>query len=268
MNSDYKITSRVVILCVVFILSVTGCASQDVLTGFSHNYEIVRYNDGLDAYKREDYATALEKWTPLAEKGIAYAQINMALLYSTGRGVPMDYTKALVWNRRAASQGYPVAQNNLGVMYQNGQGVPVDHAEAIRWYTLAAEQGDPKAKENLAKLMDKTSSSNNSPGSKIDITGVYSAWVTRRSSQDYYCFNGKRKFLIELNQANNGFEGEFLSGITGKFQGTLEKDRIKFTYYTARCVGGSEGEWILSPDGSGLEGYGWDEIKWKLLKTN
>ena len=114
------------ILLVVFIHSVTGCAGQDGLTGFSYNYEIVRYNDGLEPYNRKDYATVVGKWTPLAEKGFASAQINMALLYTTGRGFPKDYTKALIWNRRAASQGYPVAQNNLGVMYQNGEGVPVE----------------------------------------------------------------------------------------------------------------------------------------------
>ena len=44
------------------------------------------FKAGLDAYKAGDYATALREWQPLAEKGDAHAQYNLALLYdSLGR---------------------------------------------------------------------------------------------------------------------------------------------------------------------------------------
>ena len=62
------------------------------------------FQKGLDAAEREDYATALREWTPLAE------------------------------------QGYASAQYNLGQMYRNGQGVPQNDKTAVKWYRLAAEQ--------------------------------------------------------------------------------------------------------------------------------
>ena len=71
------------------------------------------YENGLAAYQRGDYATALHFWRPLAERGVAQAQ------------------------------------NNLGLMYANGQGVPQDDAEAVKWFRLAAEQGDVYTQHKL-----------------------------------------------------------------------------------------------------------------------
>ena len=62
--------------------------------------------DGLAAYDRGNYATALRHWQPLAE------------------------------------QGHVGAQNNLGIMYYNGEGVRQDNTEAAKWYRKAAERGD------------------------------------------------------------------------------------------------------------------------------
>ena len=63
------------------------------------------YDDGLAAYKRGDYATALQEFRLLAE------------------------------------QGHAEAQNNVGVMFGNGLGVSQDHAEAAKWFCKAAKQG-------------------------------------------------------------------------------------------------------------------------------
>ena len=46
------------------------------------------YADGLAAYKRGDYATALQEWLPLGEQGDALAQQYLSNMYATGRGVP------------------------------------------------------------------------------------------------------------------------------------------------------------------------------------
>ena len=82
-------------LLFLFLVIVVGCAdnndSSKALKDDWNSINAANYNKGLEAYKRKDYATALEKWTPLAEKGFAKAQINLALLYSTGRGVAIDY---------------------------------------------------------------------------------------------------------------------------------------------------------------------------------
>jgi len=108
--------------------------------------------EGAAAYQRDDYATALREWRPLAEQGVAYAQFNLGLMYYNGQGVPQDYAQALQWYRKAAEQGYAKAQHNLGFMYYNGEGVPQDDAEVVEWWRKAAEQGYAEAEYNLGVM--------------------------------------------------------------------------------------------------------------------
>ena len=63
------------------------------------------YEDGLAAYEREDYATALKFWRPLAEQGNADAQFNLGGMYDSAEGVPYDYAEVAKWYRKAADQG-------------------------------------------------------------------------------------------------------------------------------------------------------------------
>ncbi len=49
----------------------------------------------------------------------------------------------------AAERGDAFAQYSLGVVYANGEGVPEDDVEAIRWFQAAAEQGDALAQSIL-----------------------------------------------------------------------------------------------------------------------
>ena len=112
-------------------------------------------NEGVAAYKRGDYATALREWGPLAEQGNAIAQNNLGLMYGQGRGVPHDDARAVKWYRKAAEQGNATAQHNLGLMYDDGQGVPQDYAEAVKWYRKAAEQGNAQGQNNLGLMYAK-----------------------------------------------------------------------------------------------------------------
>ncbi len=107
------------------------------------------FDEGVEAFNRGDYATALREMRPLAEQGDAYAQNNLGFMYHEGLGVPQDYAKALQWWRKAAEQGVDEAQFNLGLMYDNGLGVTQDYAEAVRWYRKAADQGYANAQANL-----------------------------------------------------------------------------------------------------------------------
>jgi len=139
------------------------------------------------------------------------------------------------------------------------------------------------ATELISKVVTNTMPSGpfiKSPG-EIDLSGSYRVTITRElmpgygSTNKYYCFNGKRNFNLELKQEDNALigsdyaliEGRFLSGIKGKIKGTLYKDRLGFTFHTSRCPNTKNGAWILNSDGLSLEGYGWKEVKWKLLKT-
>ena len=105
---------------------------------------------GVAAYNRGDYATALRELRPLAEQGVAEAQLNLALMYANGRGVPQDYAEAMKWYRKAAEQGHAEAQVNLGIMYQNGKGVPQDYVQAYMWFNLAASTFPPGEGRDIA----------------------------------------------------------------------------------------------------------------------
>jgi len=97
--------------------------------------------DGNVAWARNDFATALRHWRPLAEQGNGDAQVNIGTLYQYGDGVPQDYGEALRWYRRAAEKGHGMGQNYLGLMYYRGSGVPQDYVLAHMWFNLAAAQG-------------------------------------------------------------------------------------------------------------------------------
>ena len=111
------------------------------------------FHEGLAAYTRGDYATALSEWQPLARAGDAEAQYRIARLYSRGEGVPeRDDATALKWYRAAAEQGHLRAENDLGVVLELGRGLEPDLPGAAAWYRRAAEQGLATAQGNLARL--------------------------------------------------------------------------------------------------------------------
>src|SRR5262245_2070362 len=110
------------------------------------------FEEGLQAYKNGDYATAVREWLPLAQQGDARAQFLLGALYAQGHGVPQDYGAATLWFRQAAEQGHVGAQYNLGVRYHEGRGVPRDPSQAATWFQRAAQQGFARAQYNLGVL--------------------------------------------------------------------------------------------------------------------
>lgn len=101
--------------------------------------------DGFDAVKRGDHATALKLLRPLAERGDAKAQAAFGWLYKKGNGVRQDYKEAIKWYRLSAAQGDPMGFAELGNAYEEGHGVPQDNVRAHMWLNLAAAfvGGDP-----------------------------------------------------------------------------------------------------------------------------
>jgi len=96
------------------------------------------FDEGMAAYDRGDYATAIRELRPLAEQGNADAQFNLGVMYANGLGGPQDYSRAVKWYRKAAEQGYAQAQYYLGLIYEDGLSVPQDHLKAHVWFNLAA----------------------------------------------------------------------------------------------------------------------------------
>ena len=99
------------------------------------------YQDGMAAYKRRDYETALKKLRPLAEKGNSKAQFQLGWMYGHAEGVIQNNEEAVEWYRKAAQQDHAIAQFNLGARYATGKGVVQNYEETIKWYEKAIEQG-------------------------------------------------------------------------------------------------------------------------------
>lgn len=108
------------------------------------------YNQAIAAVQKGDYATAFKILEPLAKKGDATAQHNLAVLYQDGLGTKADAKQALYWYEKAATQGEPEAQFMAGLMYSDGIGTAQDYKKAAQWYEKAAKKGHAEAQNNLA----------------------------------------------------------------------------------------------------------------------
>jgi V8-like Glu-specific endopeptidase len=98
-------------------------------------------DEAVAAARGGEYATALRRLSPLAEKGDARAQFDIGFMHAYGWGLQRNPAEALTWYRKAADQGLAVAQHFLGLAYVNGDCVRPDDAEAARWFARAAAQG-------------------------------------------------------------------------------------------------------------------------------
>ncbi|MAE04928.1 MAG: hypothetical protein CMH76_01195 [Nitrospinae bacterium] len=135
--------SRIRRLCLIVMVSflIFGCDSQSA--------DDVKFQKGVDAYNRKDYATAFKELRPFAEKGKPIAQKNLGFMYYNGLGVQKNHELALQWFSKSAEQGNAKAQHNPGVMYSEGKGVPKDYKLSVRWYRKSEEQGYAGAQYNL-----------------------------------------------------------------------------------------------------------------------
>jgi cell division septation protein DedD len=96
---------------------------------------------GVEAWQAGNFPLAIGNWRPLADRGDADAQYNIAQAYFLGRGVPQNSNLAEQWYERAARQGHEEAQANYGLLlFQNGR-----RREAMPWIEQAANRGDPRA---------------------------------------------------------------------------------------------------------------------------
>ena len=83
------------LLMLIVVLLVSGAAVPAVAGPLE---------DGLEAYEKGDYATALRLWRPLAEQGNADAQSNLGTMYYKGQGLTQDYVQAHMWFSLSAAQ--------------------------------------------------------------------------------------------------------------------------------------------------------------------
>lgn len=110
------------------------------------------WDEGLSAYLRKDWPTAIRELKPLAESGHVGAQSRLGLMTLHGYGLAQDKTAAFKLLLAAAAGGDALAQNSVGGLYFGGVGTPRDMAKALLWFGRAADQGQPNALNNLGQL--------------------------------------------------------------------------------------------------------------------
>ncbi len=130
------------------------------------------FDEGVAAYERGDYETALREFRPLAEQGDADAQFNLGIMYDNGRGVPQDYVQAVRWYRKAAEQG--------GAKAQDGRGVPQDYVQAHMWFNLAAAGSPPGESHDTATTNRDIVAKRMTPAQIAEAQRLARGWRPRR----------------------------------------------------------------------------------------
>lgn len=132
--------------------AISGLLACIILSLAGHSVSAGKVEDGLAAYNRGDFATALRLWRDAAEEGSAAAQNNLGIMYDLGKGVPRSDKLAHFWFLKSAKQGYANAQFNLGRKYDNGEGVTANEVTAYMFFVLAASGGNRAFKIQRDKL--------------------------------------------------------------------------------------------------------------------
>jgi hypothetical protein len=150
-------------------------------------------NEGLDALRTEDWATAAKELRPLADGGNAEAQYRIGRMFEFGKGYPQDKAEAIAWYRKAAAQNNTAAQQELGFIYATGDGVAKDDVQAAAWFQKAATLGNPTAQYNLGLMYAKGT------GVKKDLAQAI-AWFRKSAAQGYFAAQHKLGVAYEYGE--------------------------------------------------------------------
>jgi hypothetical protein len=110
------------------------------------------FNDGVDAFNKGDFKTAIKHWELLAEYGNADAQYNLGFMYENGIGLKKSDYWAFLWTNKAAQLGQTNAQFALGNMYRTGAGIVKDSKQTVKWFKEAGKKGHVSAQFNLGAM--------------------------------------------------------------------------------------------------------------------
>ena len=159
--------SRVGFFCILMLVAFSSVAETEA-----------DIDSAISAVESEEYDKALKQFQLLADKGIAEAQHNLAMMYRLGKGTEKNYELSNQWFRAAAENGISDAQYYLGHAYDVGEGIPADKKYALVWYHKAAEKGHGLAQINLGVLYA------NGLGTNQDIEQAY-LWFHVAAAQGY-----------------------------------------------------------------------------------
>ncbi len=86
-------------------------------------------------------ARALALYRQAADGGLAEAELNVAVMYDSGRGTARDAALAADYYAASATGGLARAAFDLGQLYESGDGVPQNLVLAQAWFSQAAAEG-------------------------------------------------------------------------------------------------------------------------------
>jgi uncharacterized protein len=132
--------------------------------------------NGIAAYDRGDYPTAMRLFAPSAERGDAWAQSYVGFMYWEGLGVAQNFATAAQWSQLAADKGNGDAQQNLAMAYKNGWGFPVDYVEAHMWFNLASMYQKTDDLRNKAAMERNVLATRMTPAQVAEAQLLASTW--------------------------------------------------------------------------------------------
>jgi hypothetical protein len=109
-------------------------AASLVLANISAPVTAGPLEDGNAAYKRGDYAKAMQILRPLADQGDGMAEVIVGNMYYNNFGVPLDYVTAYMWFSLGATHG-----NSLGAFLLNQMTPKMTQGEIAEAQKLARE---------------------------------------------------------------------------------------------------------------------------------
>jgi len=181
-----------------------------------------------------------------AEQGDAFAQVELGLMYSRGKGVLQDHKQAVYWFEKAAEQENSSAETILWRMYDSGIGIPQDYKKALYWLTKAAEHGNAYAQMSLS-LMYAT-------GKKVPLNYKMAyVWAILSSAQEGIGA-AKIEFRDELGKQLSSQQIAEAQAIAAKIQYKIDhpiksQAQQSSKSKTERKINGSGTGFIITKDG-------------------
>jgi len=123
--------------------------------------------EGVAAYKKKNYKTALKHIRVLAKAGDPDGLFNLAVFYEKGLGVKQNYKQAIKNYQLAASLGQQFAMTNLASYYMKGIGVKKNPTLAARLYAEAGVRGVALAQYHFASMLFTGTGVKKSPNEAI-----------------------------------------------------------------------------------------------------
>lgn len=103
--------------------------------------DMIRTLEAYAVYKMGQYDLAFERYLALAEDGNRQGMLNVANMYSEGKGIEQSDSNAFSWYLRAAEVGDRNAMGQVASAYLKGKGVQED-TERARYWEMRARAGD------------------------------------------------------------------------------------------------------------------------------